>query len=163
MTGVGTAGDRITVELSSTEIGLLRTVLDQAASVVRDEHDPATGRLYPDAYPGDLDAATEFHRLTAGGLREGKLDGIARVLAGVASGSPIELSADDASAWLPPLTDARLILAERLGIRDEESRPEGLMADVYAWLGELQWLLVEALDALDGVEPDADVGPGATS
>ena len=39
------------------------------------------------------------------------------------------------------------MLAERLGIhRDDDPLPENELADVYQWLSELQWSLVEALD-----------------
>ena len=39
------------------------------------------------------------------------------------------------------------LLAERLGIHEDgDPLPENELADVYDWLGELQWALVEALD-----------------
>ena len=59
----------------------------------------------------------------------------------------LTVARDDAEHWLPALTDLRLVLAERLGIHnDDDLLPESELADVYQWLGELQWSLIEALD-----------------
>ncbi|MBN9607533.1 MAG: DUF2017 family protein [Actinomycetales bacterium] len=149
----------IQVDLSPTELGLLRTVLEQFATVARDDADPAAGRLYPDGYRDDPDAAAQFRRLTRSDLRDRKLDAAGALLAALAEGSPIVLGPEDAGRWLPVLTDVRIVLAQRLGVLTDDDRPEGLMADVYHWAGELQALLVEALDALDDGDPrDGDRG-----
>ena len=68
----------------------------------------------------------------------------------------VTVERDDAERWLPALTDLRLVLAERLGIHtDDDPLPENELGDVYSWLGELQWLLVAALDPEAADEPDA--------
>jgi hypothetical protein len=148
MTRLTRTGHGIRLELAVHELGLLRTVLEQYVDVARDESDPAAARLFPLAYPDDAEAAGEFRRYTHEGLLEHKMSGAGAVLAALAAGSPIELERADGVRWLPVLSDVRLVLADRLGIATDDDRPTGLMADVYAWLGELQWMLVEAVDAL---------------
>lgn len=149
-------GARLALDLAEQELDLLRTLVAQLGELVRDaEHpdasgDPAMERLFPAGYRDDAAAAAEFAEYTRRGLAEHKSAGAARVAAALATGTRVVLARDEAAAWLPTLTDLRLVLAERLGIRGDDDRPEGLMAEVYDWLGALQWNLVEAIDAMEG-------------
>ena len=112
--------------------------------------DPALARLFPNAYPDDDQAAAEFRRYTRDGLVERKSANSGLISAALMASSDegrLTVARDDAEHWLPALTDLRLVLAERLGIhQDGDPLPATELADVYEWLAELQWALVEALD-----------------
>ncbi len=147
----------VLIELTPVERRLLNTLLAQYDELVHDQlddddlaDDPALARLFPNAYPDDDDAAAEFRRYTRDGLVERKAANsglISAALIASSDGDRLAVARDDAEHWLPALTDLRLVLAERLGIRsDDAPLPESELADVYQWLGELQWALVEALD-----------------
>jgi hypothetical protein len=147
----------VLIELTSTERRLLAALLAQYDELVHDQldeadldDDPALGRLFPNAYPDDDDAAAEFRRYTRDGLVERKSANSGRIAAALTAAPDdgrLTVLRDDAEHWLPALTDLRLVLAERLGIHhDDDPLPENELADVYQWLGELQWALVEALD-----------------
>ena len=147
----------VLIELTPMERRLLATLLAQYDEMVHDQlddgdlaGDPALARLFPNAYPDDDEAAAEFRRYTRDGLVERKAANSGLISAALMASSDderITVIRDDAEHWLPALTDLRLVLAERLGIhRDDDPLPENELADVYEWLGELQWSLVEALD-----------------
>jgi hypothetical protein len=147
----------VLIELTPMERRLLATLLTQYDELVHDQlddsdltGDPALGRLFPNAYPDDDEAAAEFRRYTRDGLIERKTAN-SGIIAAALMASPdderLAVARDDAEHWLPALTDLRLVLAERLGIHEDgDPLPENELADVYDWLGELQWALVEALD-----------------
>jgi uncharacterized protein DUF2017 len=147
----------VLIELTPMERRLLSTLLTQYDELVHDQlddgdlaDDPALARLFPNAYPDDDEAAAEFRRYTRDGLVERKSANSGLIAAALMASSDEErltVVRDDAEHWLPALTDLRLVLAERLGIhQDGDPLPENELADVYEWLGEFQWALVEALD-----------------
>jgi hypothetical protein len=117
--------------------------------------DPALARLLPDAYPDDPEAAAEFRRYTETSLRAEKREAAERVLGMLQRGRRFRLTDEEAQAWLTLLTDARLVLATRLGIQDEEeaaalerlsrSDPRAQLAGLYGWLGWVQETLVHAV------------------
>lgn len=165
MTVVRRDGDLITLELTEFESELLGTLLSDYEDLVRDSEnasesgdDAVIDRLFPVGYRDDPDAAAEFKRYTRSGLVERKTANAGAVTASLASGARIDLSTDGFDTWLPVLTDLRLVLAERIGIQaDDETIPGDPIGEVYQWLGELQWFLLEALDDEDpaGTEDDA--------
>ena len=147
----------VLIELTPMERRLLATLLAQYDELVHDQlddndlaDDPALARLFPNAYPDDEEAAAEFRRYTREGLVERKAANSGLISAALMESSDegrLTVARDDAEQWLPALTDLRLVLAERLGIHDDDDPlPDSELADVYQWLGELQWALVEALD-----------------
>jgi hypothetical protein len=129
--------------------------------------DPAVRRLLPD---GSLDPeqAAEFRRFTEGDLRERKIDGLhawwaALTTPGGRLGDAVAVPTGEAPAVAAAMTDVRLVLAERLGVRTDEDG-ERLYAElaqdpgrdraaqvrhafvgVYAVLSELQESLVGAM------------------
>lgn len=128
----------------------------------RPPDDPALHRLLPDAYGDDAAASAEFRRYTEASLRDAKRADITVVRQALASlevtGERV-LEGDQAEAWMRFVTDARLVLASRLGIEtaDDAARFEHLGqgdADdavitaygVYEWLGYLLGDLVSAID-----------------
>lgn len=84
--------------------------------------DPALARLLPPASRDDEAQATEFRRLTEHGLRRRKAATLATAIAALEEAVPprLELDLDQAKALAMGLTDARLILGERLGLRTDE-------------------------------------------
>ena len=134
--------------------------------------DPAMARLLPSARPDDEEAEAEFRRLTEPGLRARKEAGLrdSCALFGTWQDDPTGdqlLTAHQAHQLLTALTDVRLVLAERLGVRTDEDaallheRLEQLagssealgereqeriwMASVYEFLAWLQESLVSAM------------------
>ena len=117
--------------------------------------DPALARLLPDAYRDDPDASGEFRRYTEQSLRSAKQEVAQTVLDTLpADGGPVKLSREQAQSWLRALNDVRITLGVRLGVTEEfedEWRtldpldPRATAFEVYAWLGDVQESLVQAL------------------
>lgn len=102
--------------------------------------DPALARLLPPASRDDAEQATEFRRLTEHGLRSRKAATISTAVAALEEADPpdLDLDLDQARALTMALTDARLILGERLGLRTDEDS-ERLHAQLeQALVGDLE-------------------------
>jgi hypothetical protein len=140
----------IRIELSEAELELMRTLLEQYDELVSSTgDDPALERLFPVAYRDEPDAAAEFSKYTRSGLIDSKTGNSGAVAAALIDGQLVELSEQDAERWLPVLTDLRLIVAERLGIRaDDDQVPDDDLGEVYHWLGQLQAYLIDAIEEL---------------
>lgn len=129
------------------------------------DRDPALDRLLPTAHRGDDEIAAEFRRLTEEGLRQrksGNLDVAVGALA-AAAGSRIALDERQAPAFLMALTDVRLLLGERMGMRTEEDAEalHAAMDDIddddplgyaMAWYDFLTWLQETLTHALMGTD-----------
>lgn len=128
-----------------------------------DERDPALGRLLPDAHRGDEQVAAEFRRLTEEGLRQRKSSNLDIAMATLASadGDRVELDDREAQAFVTALTDVRLLLGERMGMRTEEDaeRLHAAMEDIddddplgwaMVWYDFLTWLQESLAHALIG-------------
>lgn len=139
-------GGSVTAHFTATEVGLLRTLLNDLLQLL-DIDDPMAGaadpleralgiggntkvprdaalaRLLPDAYRDDENAAAEFRRYTEADLRAGKRAHARVVLTTldrVGHGHDrLTLDKDEAGAWLGTLNDLRLALATRLNITDD--------------------------------------------
>lgn len=137
----------VVLEFADHEHEILRSLCDQYLQVlVVDGDDPAMRRLLPSAYRDDPEAAAEFARYTRNGLKDHKADNAMFVMSSLGEG-PLRLDAAAVERWLPLLTDLRLVIAERLEIRsDADEIPESTSGDVYQWLGQLQQLLISAID-----------------
>ncbi len=121
--------------------------------------DPVLQRLFPNAYPHDAAASSDFRRFTERDLKTKKIAEAQLVLQRLADGGrgahEIKIPADEVDVWLRTLTSVRLALATRLGITDTESAdelaavPEGdpraFMLSVYEWLGFAEETLISAL------------------
>ncbi len=122
--------------------------------------DPAIRRLFPNPYPHDAEAATDFRRFAVRDQRDRKLADVETVLADLEATQrgvyPVRIEIGHADAWLKTLTSVRLAVASRLGITDAdaadelaeiaEEDPRSFLASVYDWLGFAQETLVLALD-----------------
>lgn len=134
--------------------------------------DPALARLLPDGHRDDPEASADFRRYTELGLRQRKRANLE--IARVSLGREGTLVLDDAEAraWVVALTDVRLVLAERMGLRtdDDHDRLRGsaeaqaergdegpmVMLSLYDFLTWLQETLVEALAEPLPDPPEAD-------
>ncbi len=146
---LGWHDDVIRIELPAEEAGLLTVLAHQFADVVRApelDDAPLLARLFPDAYRDDVAASDEFRHYTRGELESRKV-AAAEQIAATATEGVIDLDAEAAATWVRSLTDLRMMVGTRLGIREDGDEPEaGPLADVYLWLGELQWVLVDLLE-----------------
>jgi hypothetical protein len=143
----------------------LEQLLDFSGPTTAPE-DPVLARLFPNAYPGDAEAAGEFRRFTEGGLRDSKARAAGQVIEALEeAGLPteldgdgvvvdVELDAGGAMTWLKSFTDIRLALATRLGVEDGDEEdwaalpdqdPRSHVYDIYQWVGYLQETLVDAV------------------
>ncbi len=109
-------------------LGVSLSAADQAPNDVGelDRRDPALDRILPTAHRGDEQVAAEFRRLTEHGLRDRKATNLATSVAVLraASGDRLSLTREQAQAMLVALTDTRLLLGERLGLRTDEDALE---------------------------------------
>ena len=117
--------------------------------------DPVLARLLPDGYRDDPSAAEEFRKYTESSLRSAKQQAAQEMLDTLPeAGGKIQLTHDQAHAWLKALNDVRLALGVRLGVTEEFEEqwarlkpddPQWTAFEVYAWLGAVQESLVQAL------------------
>lgn len=161
----GDAFDEIVAGLGGIGQGVSLSGEDQSP-VVRGSadggrRDPALERLLPSANREDEELAAEFRRLTEQGLRSRKAAnlGVAIAALGSVGEQRVELDHDQAMATVVALTDVRLVLGERLGLRADEDlelleeQVSGLDPDdpavyalaVYDFLTWLQETLAHAL------------------
>lgn len=142
----------LSVALAPAEITHLTNLLEQFEELLAADPgaDPALGRLAPDAYPDDSEASAEFRRLTRSDLfdrRRADASAMRASLDGAADGVAV-LGASDFQAWMKTLAALRLVIADRLGIADEEDlRGDDPRFDVYEWLGYRLDTLVTQWDA----------------
>ncbi|WP_353953205.1 DUF2017 domain-containing protein [Knoellia sp. S7-12] len=130
--------------------------------------DPALERLLPAGNRADDQISAEFRRLTEHGLRQRKARHLESAIKSLrAPGSGVELDERAAIDMVVALTDVRLVLGERLGLREDADvdRLEEELADmddddprahamsVYDFLTWLQETLATAM--LPGAHPSA--------
>ncbi len=133
----------------------LEALLGNPGGAATPPADPVLGRLLPDAYRDDTEAAGEFRRFTEQELRSGKVAAAQTVLDTLPEdGGRVELSEQDAQIWLRALNDVRLVLGVRLEITEDTALrsqdldpadPRSAYLWVYDWLTYLQETLVRAL------------------
>jgi len=121
----------------------------------RTPDDPVLARLLPDGYRDDPDAAGEFRKYTEPGLRSAKQQAALQMLDTLPdAGGRIQLTQEQAQAWLKALNDVRLALGVRLDVTEDfdaewaklkQDDPRWAAYEVYAWLGAVQESLVQAL------------------
>ncbi|MGC0273806.1 DUF2017 domain-containing protein [Pseudactinotalea sp. Z1739] len=87
--------------------------------------DPALARLLPAASRDDPELAAEFRRLTQDELRNDKIARLRMVWAALrAPGTKLTVPPEEAMDWAAAMTDVRLVLSERLGIRSDADAEE---------------------------------------
>lgn len=167
----GTGSDTTVWEaiIEPEEAALLATLARQLQVLLAEslepgaDADPALRALLPDPYRHDPELADEWRRLSRRGLVERKT-GFARTLAELVdpianaeNAQPVRVTADQALDWVRGIGSLRLVVAERLGVVDDEepfgSAGENLsmLAEVYSFLGWVQDDLVRVLEQADDV------------
>lgn len=114
--------------------------------------DPALERLFPNPYPHDPQAASDYRRFTETDSRRRKIEDAEAVAAGLTA-PPLVIPLVELGSWLKTLNALRLVLATRLGIDDAEAMdelqnlpdddPRSMMGAIMDWLGYLQSVLIE--------------------
>jgi Domain of unknown function (DUF2017) len=138
----------------AADLAELEALLEQDRPAGTPE-DPVLARLLPDGYRDDPEAAGEFRRYTESSLRTAKEEAARELLDTLpADGGRIQLTGEQAVAWLKALNDVRLALGVRLGVTEDFEEqwgklkpddPQWAAFEVYAWLGAVQESLVQAL------------------
>ena len=163
-------GDAFDDLVASIGLSLKAADASDASDVGEDDdgRDPALDRLLPTAHRGDDAVAAEFRRLTEEGLRQRKSGNLDLALRRIeaAADDRVELAPDEAPPFLVALTDVRLLLGERMGMRTEQDAEalydalESLEGDdplgyAMAWYDFLTWLQETLTQALmgEGAEP----------
>ncbi len=152
--------DRVRVRLAQDEVAVLRGLPDQLRSVLAEgEDEPVNQRLFPPAYldVADIEHDTEYHRLMHDDLVSEKLANLDLVTNTLARGTSsvrrwsVELTEEEAAAWLGVLNDLRLALGVRLDITEDydgEVDDADPRAPAFRLLSYLGWLEEQLLDAL---------------
>jgi hypothetical protein len=153
-------GDRVRVRLGHDEVAILRGLPDQLRTVLGEGQDePVNRRLFPPAYldVANIEHDTEYHRLMHDDLVKEKLANLDLVTDTLSRGSTsvrrwtVELTGEEAAAWLGVLNDLRLALGVRLDITEDydgdvdDTDPN---APAFRLLSYLGWLEEQLLDAL---------------
>jgi Domain of unknown function (DUF2017) len=152
--------DRVRVRLAQDEVAILRGLPDQLRSVLAEgEDEPVNQRLFPPAYldVADIEHDAEFHRLMHDDLVTEKLANLDLVADTLARGSTsvrrwtVELTDQEATAWLGVLNDLRLALGVRLDITEDfdgdvdDTDPRAPALRLLSYLGWLEEQLLVAL------------------
>ena len=152
--------DRVRVRLAQDEVAVLRGLPDQLRTVLAEGDDePVNQRLFPPAYLDveDVERDAEYRRLMRDDLVKEKLANLDLVTTTLARGSSsvrrwtVELTDEEATAWLGVLNDIRLALGVRLDITEDfdgdvdDTDPRAPALHLLSYLG---WLEEQLLDAL---------------
>jgi hypothetical protein len=156
--------DRIVAGLGGIGMGISLSAADQLPELsgsVPQPRDPALERIFPTANREDEQVAAEFRRLTEDGLRARKAANLTTAITALSAfdDQKVSLEQPQALALLIALTDVRLVLGERLGLKQDddmellEEQVAGLEDDdpavyalaVYDFLTWLQETLAHAL------------------
>jgi hypothetical protein len=152
--------NRVRVRLAQDEVAVLRGLPDQLRGVLDEgEDEPVNQRLFPPAYleVADVERDAEYHRLMRDDLVSEKLANLDLVTGTLARGSgsvrrwTVELTDEEATAWLGVLNDLRLALGVRLDITEDfdgdvdDADPRAPALRLLSYLG---WLEEQLLDAL---------------
>ncbi|HET8982121.1 MAG TPA: DUF2017 domain-containing protein [Pedococcus sp.] len=129
--GRGDTFDQIVAGLGGSGWGVSVSAEDQSLDAPSSpgslgERDPALERLLPCANREDDQIAAEFRRLTEQGLRSRKAANLSTAILALANVEEqrVELGPAEAVAMVVALTDVRLVLGERLGLRTDEDLDE---------------------------------------
>jgi hypothetical protein len=154
--------DRVRVRLGREEVAVLRGLPEQLRAVLTEGADePVNRRLFPPAYlePEDAERDAEYRRLMHDELVQAKLANLEVVTGTLERGTPtlrrwtVDLTEEEATAWLGVLNDLRLALGVRLDITEDfdgqvdEADPRAPGMHLLSYLGWLEEHLLEALSS----------------
>lgn len=143
---------RFEVRIPAEEREMLQQILPQLRSALEGDAsaDPGFKRLFPVAYAQDAEHEAEYRALVGDELVTKRLAQVDTVLSTIAS---VRLSEDEVAAWMGAVNDLRLVLGTRLDVSEETdlavdpSHPDAAAYGLYAYLGWLLELLVDAVSA----------------
>jgi Domain of unknown function (DUF2017) len=154
--------DRVRVRLAHDEVAVLRGLPDQLRTVLAEgEDEPVNQRLFPPAYLDveDVERDAEYRRLMHDDLVKEKLANLDLITSSLERGSTsvrrwtVELTDEEATAWLGVLNDLRLALGVRLDITEDfdgdvdDTDPRAPALRLLSYLGWLEEQLLDALEA----------------
>ncbi|HVF31738.1 MAG TPA: DUF2017 family protein [Acidimicrobiales bacterium] len=136
------------IRLPETDRALLRSLAPQMRELLASD-DPVLDRLYPVAYPDDIDRETEYRLLVRDELRSSHE---AALTALEESADAERLDDEQLQAWMRAVNEVRLVLGTRLDVTEEGHErptepddPRSAAFAVYDYLTWLQATIVEAL------------------
>ena len=140
---------RFEVKLPEGERQMLHEILPQLRAALAGDAsaDPGFKRLFPVAYAGDPEHEAEYRALVGDELVTKRLAQVDTVLATI---DAQHLTEDELFAWMGSVNDLRLVLGTRLDVSEETdfavdpSHPDAAAYGLYAYLGWLLEMLVEA-------------------
>jgi hypothetical protein len=142
------------LRLPDEERHVLRALLPQLREMLAGD-DPALRRLFPTAYPDDVEADAFYHQVTRDDLvaqRLARLDAFGDVL------DATEVTTEQLESAMGALNDVRLVLGTRLDVSEgddpaslDADDPEAPLHAVYSYLG---WILEMVVEALSSIVPE---------
>ena len=138
------------VRLPDAERQVLADVLPQLRAALQGDAtaDPAFRRLFPVAYANDAEHEAEYRELVGDELLAKRLANVDTVLSTIGAD---RIAEDELFAWMGAVNDLRLVLGTRLDVSEETDlsvgpqHPEAAAYALYAYLGWLLELLVDAV------------------
>jgi hypothetical protein len=140
---------RFEVKLPEEERQMLHEILPQLRAALQGDAsaDPGFKRLFPVAYAQDAEHEAEYRALVGDELLTKRLAQVDTVLSTI---DAQHLTEDELFAWMGSVNDLRLVLGTRLDVSEETdlavepTHPDAGAYGLYAYLGWLLELLVEA-------------------
>lgn len=140
------------LRLPDGERQMLQEILPQLQQALRGDaaSDPGFKRLFPKAYVQDPEHEAEYQALVGDELVATRVAHVETVLTTIRQD---HLSEDELFAWMGAVNDLRLVLGTRLDVSEETeltvdpTHPDAAAYGLYAYLGWLLELLVDAASA----------------
>lgn len=139
-------------QLRRLERAILADLPGRTLALVDQGH-PATGRLFPAAYPEDPQADAEYRRATLDELLESRRVALRTLQEGLGKKS---IGAEELEIWVAAFETLRLVLGTQLQVEEdmELPPPEDPRAAPFALYQFLSLLQDEAVQALTGLLPE---------
>lgn len=152
MSRITVRGDRVLVQLEPEAVQVLEGMPDWLADVGLDPRDPAGPRLSQSAYPDDPMASAEYEIVAGDNINDLRVEDRSTFLRTLTeSGDDIELTVEQAEAWMRVVGDTRLMLASRLGYTENDQlnqEPTSPSQHLLYFLTFVQTALIDAIDQL---------------
>ena len=146
---VRAATDGFDLNLPEAERDLLAHLLPQIREVVQSPDEERARRLFPTAYPDDIERDAEYHRFMREELVASRLAALEQ-FEKTAKADHVDEAA--LLAWMQSINSVRLVLGTLLGVTEDHDLDDLTQDDPqfaeYALYGYLSALLEEIVDAL---------------
>ena len=142
------------IRFEANEEPLLLSLLAGLREILRatdGADDPVVRRLFPDAYPDDHVAESDYRSITESDLRTDRVERLSACITEIETDRTVTIADPDvATRWIQVLNDLRLALGTRIGVSDDNSDTDpGLPGNetwyLYHWLTAVQDEVVTAL------------------